>query len=354
MDWQKDVVGGAQEFVDSLKTDLFQDQVYVFTPKGEIKELPNGATPLDFAYRIHTDVGHKCVGAKLNGRLVSLDTRLRNGDIVEIITAKGSRGPSRDWLNPNLGFVHTAHAREKIRQWFRKQQRDENIVRGRELVEKALKRLSVDGIKLDDLATEFKFEKLDDFLAAVGYGDINPDEVARHVLTSAEEQRKQTETAPVISRPSTPTGGLRVMGVGDLLTRICRSCNPVPGDDIIGYITRGRGVTVHRADCLSVLHEDEKDRLVPVDWSGADQHVFPTTLRVDAWDREGLVRDVSAIMADEKINITALSAVVHKDQTATVWATIEVPRLDRLSRIMGRLEGIRDIYNVAREVGAKN
>jgi GTP pyrophosphokinase len=353
MDWQKDVAGGAQEFVDSLKTDIFQDQVYVFTPKGEIKELPSGATPLDFAYRIHTDVGHKCIGAKVNGRLVSLDTKLRNGDIVEIITAKGSRGPSRDWLNPNLGFVHTAHAREKIRQWFRRQQREENIVRGREMVEKALKRLNVEGVKLDDLAQDFKYDRVDDFLAAVGYGDINPDEIGRHVLSGAEEQRKDTTAAvPQFARPSTPMGGLRVLGVGDLLTRVCRSCNPVPGDNIIGYITRGRGVTVHRADCPSVLNEDEKDRLVNVDWSESEQHVFPVTVRLEAWDREGLVRDVTAILADEKINITALSAVVHKDQTATLWATVEVPRLDRLSRIMSRLEGIRDVFNVVREVGS--
>src|SRR5438477_7480390 len=213
MDWQKDVAGGAQEFVDSLKTDIFQDQVYVFTPKGEIKELPSGATSLDFAYRIHTDVGHKCVGAKVNGRLVSLDTRLKNGDIVEIITAKGSRGPSRDWLNPNLGFVHTAHAREKIRQWFRRQQRDENIIRGREMVDKALKRLNVDGVKLDDLALHFKFDKVDDFLAAVGYGDINPDEIGRHVLSGAEDQRKDPAATQQFARASTPMGGLRVLGV---------------------------------------------------------------------------------------------------------------------------------------------
>jgi len=326
--------------------------VYVFTPKGEIKELPSGATSLDFAYRIHTDVGHKCVGAKVNGRLVSLDTKLRNGDIIEIITAKGSRGPSRDWLNPNLGFVHTAHAREKIRQWFRRQQRDENVIRGREMVDKALKRLNVDGVKLDDLAAHFKFDKVDDFLAAVGYGDINPDEIGRHVLSGAEDQRKDTTASQQFARASTPMGGLRVMGVGDLLTRVCRSCNPVPGDNIIGYITRGRGVTVHRGDCSSVLNEDEKDRLVTVDWSESDQHVFPVTVRLEAWDREGLVRDVTAILADEKINIIALSAVVHKDQTATVWTTVEVPRLDRLSRIMSRLESIRDVFNVVREVGA--
>lgn len=350
MDWQKDVAGGAQEFVDSLKTDIFQDQVYVFTPKSEIKELPSGATSLDFAYRIHTDVGHRCVGAKVNGRLVPLDTKLRNGDIVEIITAKGSRGPSRDWLNPNLGFVATAHAREKIRQWFRRQQRDENIVRGREIVEKALKRLNVDGVKLDSLSDDFKFDKVDDFLAAVGYGDINSDEIGRHILSGAEEQRKDA-TQPQIARAATPMSGLRVLGVGDLLTRICRSCNPVPGDNIIGYITRGRGVTVHRSDCSSVLNEDEKDRLVAVDWSESDQRVFPATVRIEAWDREGLVRDVTAILADEKVNIIALSAVVHKDQTATVWSTIEVPRLDRLSRIMSRLESIRDVFNVVREVG---
>src|SRR4030095_6597917 len=221
MDWQKDVAGGAQECVDSVKTDIFQDQVYVFTPKGEIKELPTGATPLDFAYRIHTDVGHQRVGAKVTGRLVSLDTRLRNGDIVEIITAKGSRGPSRDWLNPSLGFVRTAHAREKIRQWFRRQQREENIVRGRELVEKALKRLGVDS-KLDDLATDFRYDRVEDFLAAVGYGDINPDEIGRHVLAGAEEQRRESaEALPQFTRQQTPTGGLRVLGVGDLLTRVC-------------------------------------------------------------------------------------------------------------------------------------
>src|ERR671933_19854 len=166
MDWQKDVIGGAQEFVDSLKTDVFQDQVYVFTPRGEVKEMPAGATPLDFAYRVHTEVGHKCVGAKANGRMVALDYRLKNGDIVEIITAKGSKGPSRDWLNPNLGYIKSATAREKVRQWFRRQQRHENIARGRELVEKELKRFNLEQVSLDEIATAFRYDKVDDFLAA--------------------------------------------------------------------------------------------------------------------------------------------------------------------------------------------
>lgn len=352
MDWQKDVVGGAQEFVESLKSDAFQDQVYVFTPKSEIKELPTGATPLDFAYRIHTDVGHKCVGAKVNGRMVSLDYRLQNGDIVEIITARGSKGPSRDWLNPNLGYINTSNAREKIRQWFRKQQREENIARGKELVEKELKRLGLAHMKLEDIPGHFKHERLDDFLAAVGYGDIHPHQVSMKLAADFSEADEEIEISKPITPADTPARGIRVLGVGDLLTRLARCCNPVPGDEIIGFITRGKGVTVHRVDCNSVTSEDEKDRLVRVDWGRTDQQVFPVTVRVEAWDREGLVRDVATLVADEKLSITALSAVVHKDQTATVWCTIEVSGLDTLSRILSRIEGIRDVFNVVREVGS--
>jgi guanosine-3',5'-bis(diphosphate) 3'-pyrophosphohydrolase len=347
MDWQKDVAGGAQAFVDSLKTDVFQDQVYVFTPRGEIKELPAGATPLDFAYRVHTEVGHKCIGSKVNGRMVALDHRLQNGDIVEIITVKGSKGPSRDWLNPNLGYVHTANAREKIRQWFRRQQRDENVQRGRELMERELKRMSITGVKLDEIASSFKYDRLDDFLAALGYGDLHPHQVAMRIVPA----EAQPDT-PVLRPASAPSnGGIRVLGVGDLLTRLARCCNPVPGDPIVGYITRGKGVTVHRADCGSVIHEQDKERFVTVDWGRIEQQVFPVTIRVDAWDRVGLTRDVAALLADEGLSLTAQSSVVHKDQTATVWATVEVSGLDKLSRVLSRLEGIKDVYSVTREVG---
>ena len=350
MDWQKDVAGGAQAFVDSLKTDVFQDQVYAFTPKGEIKEMPAGATPLDFAYRVHTEVGHKCVGAKVNGRMVPLDHRLQNGDIVEVITARGSKGPSRDWLNPNLGYVRTANAREKIRQWFRRQQREENVQRGRELLDRELKRLSIDGLKLEDVAAIFRYERADDFLAAIGYGDIHPHQVAMRVASELREQQ-EPETPALRPASAPPSGGVRVLGVGDLLTRIARCCNPVPGDRIIGYITRGKGVTVHRVDCASVEHEQDKERLVSVDWGRTDQQVFPVTIRVEAWDRVGLARDVAALLADEGLSMTAQSAVVHKDQTATVWATVEVSGLDKLSRVLSRLEGIRDVFSAVREVG---
>jgi GTP diphosphokinase / guanosine-3',5'-bis(diphosphate) 3'-diphosphatase len=347
MDWQKDVAGGAQAFVDSLKTDVFQDQVYVFTPRGEIKELPAGATPLDFAYRVHTEVGHKCIGSKVNGRMVALDHRLQNGDIVEIITAKGSKGPSRDWLNPNLGYVHTANAREKIRQWFRRQQRDENVQRGRELMERELKRMSITGVKLDEIASSFKYDRLDDFLAALGYGDLHPHQVAMRIVPAAPEP-----DTPMLRPASAPSnGGIRVLGVGDLLTRLARCCNPVPGDPIVGYITRGKGVTVHRADCGSVVHEQDKERFVTVDWGRIEQQVFPVTIRVDAWDRVGLIRDVAAVLADEGLSLTHQSTVVHKDQTASVWATVEVSGLDKLSRVLSRLEGIKDVFSATREVG---
>src|SRR6266540_2945173 len=237
MEWQKDVAGDAQELVDNLRTDVFQQQVYIFTPKGEIKELPSGSTPLDFAYRIHTEIGHRCVGAKVNGRLVSLDRELQNGDVVEIITSKTSRGPSRDWLIPAFGFVKTAHAREKIRQWFRRQARDEAVVRGRELVDRELKRLGLVDVKLDDIATAFKYEKVEDFFAAMGYGDINPQQLASRLSMTL------TPTQPTIpqipARPAEQVGsGVRVDGVGDLFTRLARCCNPVPGDNIIGFITR--------------------------------------------------------------------------------------------------------------------
>jgi len=353
MDWQKDVAAGAQAFVDSLRTDVFQDQVYVFTPRGEIKEMPAGATPVDFAYRVHTEVGNKCVGSKVNGRMVSLDHTLQNGDIVEIITARGSKGPSRDWLTPNLGYIHTANAREKVRQWFRRQDRDENVVRGRELLDRELKRLSIDGIKLDEVAALYKYVKLDDFLAAVGYGDVHPHQVTMRVTSERREAEAAQQEMPHVRAPSEHSlSGVRVLGVGDLLTRLAKCCNPLPGDEIIGYITRGKGVTVHRVACLSVLNEEDKERFVSVDWGRIDKQMFPVTVRVEAWDRVGLARDVAALLADEGLSITSHSAVVHKDQTATVWATVEVSGLDKLSRVLNRLEGIKDVFSVYREVGA--
>jgi GTP pyrophosphokinase len=348
MDWQKDVAGGALTFVDSLRTDVFQQQVYIFTPKGEIKELPAGSTPIDFAYRIHTEIGHRCVGAKVNGRLVPLSQPLQNGDIVEIVTSKSSRGPSRDWLIPAYGYVQTATAREKIRQFFRRAARDENIARGRELLDRELKRLGLTDVKLEDIATAFHFEKADDFFAAMGYGDVHPQQLASRLSGLIAKPE------PVI--PQTPTttgdrmGGVRVNGVGDLFTRLGRCCNPVPGDSVVGFITRGRGVTVHRTDCASVRNEDEPERLVPVQWGDrAGKQVVPVTMRIVAYDREGLLRDIAAVVADEQVNISGINLLLQKDHTAVVSATVDVPDLEKLSRLMARVESVRDVLSVRRE-----
>jgi GTP pyrophosphokinase len=352
MDWQKDVAGGAQEFVDSLKTDIFRDQVYVFTPKGEIKDLPTGATPLDFAYRIHTDIGHRCIGAKVNGRLVPLDYRLKTGDIIEVLTTKNPKGPSRDWLNPNYGYIKTAHAREKIRQWFRKQQRDENIARGREILERELARLGLTQEKLDHIADLFRYERAEDFLAAIGYGDVSTHQIASRM--AAEEAKQQVEiTLPEVPPPlPESTKGIKVMGVGDLLTRIARCCTPVPGDDIIGYISRGKGVTVHRGDCPNIVSEKEQERLVKVEWGRTEQQAYPVTVRIEAWDRDGLLRDVASVVAEDKINMSSVSAVTSSG-TATITATLEITGIEMLSRILAKLESIKDVSNVVRDTGQR-
>ncbi|MCL5026178.1 MAG: bifunctional (p)ppGpp synthetase/guanosine-3',5'-bis(diphosphate) 3'-pyrophosphohydrolase [Chloroflexi bacterium] len=346
VDWQEDISGGAQRFVESLKSDFFRDQVYVFTPRGDIRELPAGATPIDFAYRIHTDVGHRCTGAKVNGRLVALDTPLKTGDIVEILTTKTPKGPSRDWLNASLGFVKTAHAQEKIRQWFRRQERGESIARGRELLERELSRLGLTGQKLEDLARLFKFDKVDDFFAAIGYGEISPQQIA---VRTAEEEPERVTTAPAPSPGSGLATGIRVMGESNVLTRLAECCHPIPGDDIIGYVTRGRGITVHRKDCPNIITDVEKARLIRVEWGdGRGSPTYPVNVQIEAWDRDGLLRDIANIVAEDHVNMTSVSAISHPDHTATITATLQISSIDQLSRMLSKIERIRDISRVSR------
>jgi GTP pyrophosphokinase len=347
IEWQRDVVAGAETFVDSLKTDVFHEQVYVFTPKGEVKELPAGASPVDFAYRIHTEVGHRCVGAKVNGRLVPLNRPLQNGDIVEIITSKNSRGPSRDWLIPAYDFIKTSHAREKIRQWFRREAREESIARGRDLVERELKRLGLSDVNLNEMASAFNYDRADDFFAAMGYGDIHPQQVAARMGTLTPQP--EPSHPPIPSSGTETVGGVRVNGVGDLFTRLARCCTPVPGDQIVGFITRGRGITVHNASCPNVRNEDEPERLVAVQWGTSGARMFPVTMRIWAYDREGLIRDITSVVADERLSINGMNVAVQKDQTALLTATVDVPDIEKLSRVMARIENIRDVLSVQRE-----
>jgi guanosine-3',5'-bis(diphosphate) 3'-pyrophosphohydrolase len=348
MDWQREV-SDAREFVEGIRLDIFQDQVFVFTPKGDIKDLPSGATPLDFAYRIHTDVGHRTIGSKVNNRLVPLDYRLRNGDIVEIVTTKAEHGPSRDWLS----IVRTSHAREKIRQWFKKKDRDENIVHGREALERELRRLArttvaaVGHDRLMEVAKHHSQESLDDFYAAIGYGAISAQSVVMRLGVVDDGQLALPVTAPTQAR----TGGVRVKGVGDLLVRFGKCCHPIPGDPIVGFITRGKGVTVHLNRCPTIVNEREVARLIDVEWEAAPAQTYPIAIRVEAHDRTGLLNDIAGAVAESKVNILAANVSVTQDHTAIVVATLQVASVSQLARVMGRIEQVKDVLSVQRELG---
>ncbi len=353
MEWRQEVTD-AQEFVDSMKTDVFQDRVYTFTPKGDIIDLPAGSTPIDFAYHVHTEVGHRCRGARVNGRLVPLDYQLRNGDQVEIITAKRG-GPSRDWLNPNLGYVKTQRARGKIRQWFRRQDREINIAEGREVLDRELKRLSVE-VSYEEIAKMFNFESVDDLLAAIGYGDINPQQIATKVLEAErkEQEEEWTEAEEPSERqpPPIPMDGVNVQGVAGLLTHPAHCCNPLPGDDIIGYVTRGRGVSIHKRDCPNVLFTREPERLVEVSWGTNEQHTYPVSIIVKAFDRAGLLRDIASVVADEKVNMREAQAITGlKDNTAIITATLDVNGVAQLSRLLTKIEQLPNVLEARRQVG---
>ncbi len=350
MDWQRDV-SDATEFVEGIKLDIFQDQVFVFTPKGDIKDLPAGATPLDFAYRIHTDVGHRTIGAKVNNRLVPLDYRLKNGDIVEIVTTKGEHGPSRDWMN----VVRTSHAREKIRQWFKRKDRDENIVHGRESLERELRRLartSIGAVGVDrvaEVAKAYNYDTLDDFYAAVGYGAVGAQSVVMRLGVVDDVQG----TLPTVAPPEqlVRTGGVRVKGVGDLLVRFAKCCHPIPGDPIVGFITRGKGVTVHLQSCPTVVNEREVSRLIEAEWEAEPTQSYPIAIRVEAYDRTGLLSDITQVVAENKVNIVAAQVAVTQDHTAVVTATLQVHSVSQLARVMSRIETLKDVISVQRDLG---
>ncbi len=350
LDWQRDV-SDATEFVEGIKLDIFQDQVFVFTPKGDIKDLPAGATPLDFAYRIHTDVGHRTIGAKVNNRLVPLDYRLKNGDIVEIVTTKGEHGPSRDWMN----VVKTSHAREKIRQWFKRKDRDENIVHGRESLERELRRLARTSIaavgpdQIAEVAKHLNYDTLDDFYAAIGYGAFSAQAVVMRLGVVDDSQ----STLPTVAPPQKleRTGGVRVKGVGDLLVRFAKCCHPIPGDPIVGFITRGKGVTVHLQSCPTVINEREVSRLIDVEWEHTPTETYPIAIRVEAYDRTGLLSDITQVVAENKVNIVAAHVGVTPDHTAVVTATIQVHSVSQLARVMSRIETLKDVISVQRDLG---
>ena len=341
VEWHREL-SGSEEFLESVKTDIFIDQVFVYTPKGDIKDLPRGSAPLDFAYRVHTELGHRCIGAKVNGRLVPLDYELKNGDVVDIMSTKGEKGPSLDWLNPHLGFVRTSHAKEKIRQWFKRQERAENIERGRQILDKELRHLGIT-IEREELAELCNFSNAEDFLAAIGYGGISTHQIATKLAAKEEAPKAIPEVAPRKPVPST----VNVLGVGNLVTHLAQCCHPVPGDKIIGYITRSRGVTIHRQDCQSVQQEDEKDRLVPVEWGQTDA-LYPVNIQIEAWDRVGLMRDITVVVAEEKVNITSLATHNQSDHTTLMEFTMETQGLAHLSRLLKKIESVKGVIRIVR------
>ena len=332
----------ARQFVDLFREDIIAERVYVFTPKGDIIDLPRGATPVDFAYGIHSEIGHRCRGAKVDGRLVSLDYQLQSGERVEIITSKQG-GPSRDWLNPHLNFVATQRARQRIRQWFRREQRDQNIAAGREILDREMRRLGLDQEAYAKIAELFKFRDIDDFMAAVGYGDISASQIA-HKL---DESSAATDELRVRAIPERPVSEVMVAGVGDLYTQIAACCQPVPGDKIVGYITRGKGVTVHRVDCPNVISLKDTERLISVSWGGT-QEQYPVGIEILGFDRPGLLHDISGEIMDMGLNMSSASVSSDKDHQAHIICTIGIKGLGQLSDVMTRLQNVRDVLDVRR------
>jgi GTP pyrophosphokinase len=349
MDWQKEVTD-AESFVDAVKVDIFQDEVFVFSPKGDVLNLPAGSTPVDFAYRIHTEVGHRCIGAKVDGKMVPLDYELKNGEIVEILTSKAPHGPSRDWLN----FVKSASAKERIRKWFKSQRREENVAKGRDLLEKELHRMHrlamsqlPDG-KLDEMAAHYKYASAEDFLAAIGYGDVSPHSVVMRMALTRGEDGDELRSIPLIPQVQ-PTPRVLVRGEPGILSRIAPCCQPVPGDAITGFTTRGRGISVHRTDCINAVNSPDAERLVAIDWDMEASQLYPVAIKIEAWDRTGLLRDIATVVAEQRINMSAASVRVYDDRTAVVSATVEIDSLSQLSRLLEKLEQVRDVHTVARE-----
>ncbi|WP_410772537.1 RelA/SpoT family protein [Fontibacillus sp. BL9] len=354
----------ASEFVESLKMDFFTDLVFVFTPSGEVIELPSGSVPLDFAYRIHTEVGNRTIGAKVNGRIVPLDHRLKTGDIVEILTSKHSYGPSQDWLK----IAQSSHARSKIKQWFKKEKREENVEKGREAIERELKRAGIEPSawmsddKLMEACKKFAFNDIDDMLSAVGFGGITAAQITTKLTEKLRKEQEESNSIELTSevkevkaapeeRKQRPTNGVVVKGIDNLLVRFARCCNPVPGDDIVGYITRGRGVSVHRSDCPNIPNgndDEEAARVIDVEWESAIEANYSVDIEITGHDRRNFLNEVLQAVSESKTNISAVSGRSDKNKMALVHMTILIRNTDHLQSVVERIKRVKDVYTVHR------
>ncbi len=340
-----------EELLENFHSELFHDRVYVLTPEGRVIDLPEGSTPLDFAYAVHTEIGHRCRGAKVNGRIVQLTYVLKNGESVEILTAKEA-APRRDWMISHLGFIQTSRAKNRIRSWFRTQDKEKNTIEGKALCEREFKR---HGIKpeLAEVVKHFKLKSADEFYINLGRGDISITQMSAilHELGQNQEDGIPVQAMPQYKTKKTASSSVNVLGVGNLLTSIANCCMPVPHDDIIGFITRDRGVSVHRNDCNNILHLKEKDqaRLIEVEWGDTDTQSYPVNIVIDAHDRHGLLSDITRTLSDDKVNVIAVNTMSNKnEQTARMAVTIEICDLQQLTRIMEKISHLKNVLDVTR------
>jgi len=340
-----------QDLLDEFQSEVLHQRVFVLTPRGEVHDLPAGATPLDFAYGVHTEVGHRCRGAKVDGRIVPLTYRLRSGQRVEILTTRAG-GPSRDWLNPGLGYLQTTRARNKVRSWFRQQNQEEHIANGRALLDRECQRLGVSQVDHEDLATRLGYRRPADMLIALGAGDLTTAQVAQKLQVDAAVPIPALRARRRPARDGRPAGGgdIHIRGVGGLLTSLANCCNPVPGDPIVGFITRGKGVSVHRRDCINILRlpEDKRPRLIPVSW-GEEAPTQAVDMIVEAQDRSGLLRDISNVFANANVNLLAVQTRTHPvDRSVHMELTAEVESLSQLSGLFDRIQALPNVYGVRR------
>lgn len=361
LEFQDDATN-AEEFMESLKIDLFSDMVFIFTPKGDVIELPAGSNPIDFAYRIHSEIGNKTIGAKVNGKIVPLDYKLKTGDIMEVLTSKHSYGPSPDWLK----MTQTSQAKNKIRQFFKKQRREENIEKGREMVTSEIKEMEFDlkevltPENLKRVAEKFNFSNEDDMYAAVGYNGITGLQIANRLTERLRKQKEQdqlTDLKEAVSEVKTVShtkkreSGVRVQGIDNLLIRLSKCCNPVPGDEIVGFITKGRGVSIHRTDCTN-LESGEEDRLIPVEWeTDLNSHKeYNVEIEITGYDRRGLLNEVLQTVAEAKTNMSSVSGKSDRNKMATINMVISITNISHLQKVVDKIKQIPDIYSVRRNM----
>lgn len=351
-----EVQGDLESLSEQVRSDIEQDRIYVFTPDGHVVDLPINATAVDFAYRVHTEIGHRCRGAKVNGKIISLVTQLKTGDKVEILTTREG-GPSRDWLHPTLGYVQTNRARAKIQNWFRKEDRDKNLEAGKNLLDKQLKRLGLEDNRIDlqAISSRFNFSYADEVYVALGAGDIQLSRVLKVIDDFYSLNGETAPTRPIRlkkSRHKSSDNDIHILGVGKLLTQMAKCCTPIPGDDIVGFITQGRGVSVHRQDCINIvqLGLDEPERIIDVSWGEELDNQYPVNIQVEAYDRTGLLNDITSLLANEKVNLLSMNTLSAKENhTACIRFTIEVGELSVLSKLLHRINQLPNVLNVFRE-----